>query len=293
MAQPPVILTHGGVGAPKEWSDGCEAACRRGATELLDGAADTALRAVVEAAVVLEDDPRFNAGTGSNFRIDGSIQQDASVAHSDGRIGAVACLESTKNPVRVARRVMDMPHVLLCGDGATSFARTHGHAEFDCSTGESRKKHEESMRRLREGDLKPGEMKWRNWPDWKKFLTGTVGVVARDAGGHFAVACSTGGTSLMLRGRIGDSPIFGAGVMAGPHGAVCCTGHGEEIIRHLCAARCYERMEQGQSPQQAAEAVVAAFPQPYTVGIIAIGGTGHGIAATGGTMASHVLVVSA
>jgi isoaspartyl peptidase/L-asparaginase-like protein (Ntn-hydrolase superfamily) len=291
MSQPPVILTHGGVGASNEWSDGCEAACRRGARELTDGGPDAVLRAMVEAAVVLEDDPRFNAGTGSNFRVDGSVQQDAMVAHSDGRIGAVACLDSTKNPVRVAQLVMDTPHVMLCGDGATAFARHHGHAEYDCSTEESRKRHDESMRRLREGKLKPGEAKWQTFTEWKRLMTGTIGAVARDAQGRFAVSCSTGGTSLMLRGRIGDSPIFGAGVMVGPHGAVCCTGQGEEIIRQLCATRCYQRMEQGQSAKQAAEAIVAAFPQPYTIGIIAVGNDSHAIAATGGTMASFALVL--
>jgi isoaspartyl peptidase/L-asparaginase-like protein (Ntn-hydrolase superfamily) len=186
---------------------------------------------------------------------------------------------------------MDTPHVLLCGDGATAFARARGHPEYDCSTPDSRQRHEESMRRLREGSLKPGEAKWRNFAEWKRLMTGTVGAVARDAAGAFAVSCSTGGTSLMLRGRIGDSPIFGAGTMAGPYGAVCCTGQGEEIIRQSCAMRCYQRMEQGESPQRAAEAVVAAFPQPYTVGVIAVSRTGHGVAATGGTMASYALVV--
>jgi L-asparaginase/beta-aspartyl-peptidase (threonine type) len=115
--------------------------------------------------------------------------------------------------------------------------------------------------------------------------------VARAADGTFAVACSTGGTALMLPGRIGDSPIFGAGVMAGPHGAVCCTGHGEEIIRHLCAARCYQRLEQGEAARSAAEAIVAAFPEPYELGLIVVGRDGHGLAVSGGIMASYALAV--
>lgn len=294
----PIILTHGGVAAPNEWSDGCAAAARRGAREFQSAGPDAALRAVIEAAVVLEDDPRFNAGTGSNLRVNGSIQQDAVVATSDGRIGAVACLEDTKNPVRVARLVMDSPHVLLCGDGATRFAREHGFPAFNCSTPERVQNLNQALERLHTGTLKPAEWRWkgrdvsRSAPAGRDLTgTGTIGAVARDGQGHFAVACSTGGTSLMLRGRVGDSPIFGAGVMVGPHGAVCATGHGEEIIRHLCSVRCYDRLVRGESAQGAADATVAAFPEPYSLGLIVVSRDGHGIAATGGVMASFALEV--
>lgn len=280
-----MILTHGGVGAPNEWSDGCERACRRGAEELARGGVDAALRAVIEAAVVLEDDPRFNAGTGANLRLDGSIQQDASVATSDGRLGAVACIESTRNPVRVARLVMDSPHVLLCGDGATAFARERGFPRHDCATPDRIEKHREAMQRLRDGTLRPAEQRWRGFG-----MSGTIGAVARAADGTFAVACSTGGTSLMLPGRVGDSPIYGAGIIAGPHGAVCCTGQGEEIIRRLCATRCYARLEAGEHPQAAAERIVGDFPAPYEVGLIVVSPKGHGMAATKGVMASYALV---
>lgn len=280
----PIILTHGGAGAPNENSDGPMEACRIGMAHLTDGQIDPALRAVIEAAVVLEDDPRFNAGTGANQRLDGTLQQDALLATSDGRIGAVAAIDSTKNPIRVARLVMDSPHVLLCGAGATQFARFRGIAAHDCTTERTRERHKLALERLKTGEVRPTEQKWRG-----RAMTGTIGAVARAADGTYATACSTGGTSMMLHGRVGDTPIFGSGTMAGPIGAVCATGDGEEIIRRLSSMRVYLRMEAGMHPQQAIEAEVASFPTPYVLGIIAVSALGWGIAATGDKMARGML----
>lgn len=120
-------------------------------------------------------------------------------------------------------------------------------------------------------------------------MTGTIGAVARAADGTFATACSTGGTSMMLHGRIGDTPIFGAGTMAGPVGAVCATGDGEEVIRRLSSMRVYLRMEAGMLPQEAVEAEVASFPEPYVIGLIAVSSLGWGMAATGDKMARACL----
>jgi L-asparaginase / beta-aspartyl-peptidase len=276
----PIILAHGGAGAPNEHSDGPEGACRAALPLLTDSEPDGALRAVIEAAVILEDDVRFNAGMGGNMRLDGSLQLDAIVATSDGRIGGVAAIEGVRNPVRVARLVMDSPHVLLAGDGATQFARHRGFAEEDVRTEKAIARHQAALERLRTGEVRPTEQRWRG-----KDMHGTIGAVARDASGQFAVSCSTGGTSMMLRGRVGDSPIFGAGVMVGEHGAVCATGDGEEIIRRVASMRVYLRMQQGQHPQEAAEAEVAALPAPYTVGFIVVGKEHHGMAATDDRMA--------
>ncbi len=276
----PVILAHGGAGAPNEHADGPQAACLRGAELLADGGIDAALRAVIEAAVMLEDDPRFNAGTGANMRLDGSTQMDAILATSDGRIGSVAAIEGVKNPIRVARLVIDSPHVMLCGEGATQFARHRGVPQADVATPRSRDRHAKALERLKTGELRPTEQKWRG-----KDMHGTIGAVARGPDGGLAVACSTGGTSMMLPGRVGDTPIFGAGVMCGPAAAVCATGDGEEIIRRLASVRVYQRIAAGEHPQQACEAEVAAFPQPYVVGFIAVSADAHGMAATGGTMA--------
>lgn len=275
----PIILTHGGVGAPNEHSDGCETACKVGARVLTDGAPDAALRAVIEAAVVLEDDPRFNAGTGANLRVDGSIELDASLAVSDGRLGSVACLRSTKNPIRVARAVMDSPHVMLCGEGATRFARERGFMEANMVTDNAVRKWRAALERLKTQNLKSWEQKWKG-----RGMSGTIGAVARGADGIYAVACSTGGTSLMLPGRIGDTPVWGAGIMVGPAGAVCATGAGEEVIRRHGSLRVYQLLEKGVHPQQAAETEVRAFPEGYEVGYIVVSALGHGMAATGNTM---------
>jgi isoaspartyl peptidase/L-asparaginase-like protein (Ntn-hydrolase superfamily) len=286
MTTNPVILAHGGAGAPNEHSDGPQAACDHGAAFIIDGQIDAALRAVIEAAVILEDDPRFNAGTGANMRLDGSTQMDAILATSDGRIGSVAAIEAVKNPIRVARLVMDSPHVMMCGEGATQFARHRGVPEADNRTPKSRDRHEKALERLKSGKLRPSEQKWRG-----KDMHGTIGAVARAADGTFAVACSTGGTSMMLPGRVGDTPIFGAGIMCGEHAAVCATGDGEEIIRRLASMRVYQRIANGEHPQQACEAEIAAFPEPYVVGFIAVSANAHGMAATKDNMARAALEV--
>jgi L-asparaginase / beta-aspartyl-peptidase len=282
----PVILAHGGAGASNDHSDGPIAACEAASRYLHDGEPDGALRAVIEAAVILEDDIRFNAGTGGNVRLDGTLQLDAIVAASDGRIGAVAAIEGVKNPVRVARLVMDSPHVLLAGDGAAQFARHRGIPEEDARTEKAIARHKAALERLKTGEVRPTEQKWRG-----KDMHGTIGAVARDASGQFAVSCSTGGTSMMLRGRVGDSPIFGAGVMVGEHGAVCATGDGEEIIRRVASMRVYMRMADGQHPQKAVDAEVAALPEPYTVGFIAVGKEHYGMGATNDQMARGAKVV--
>jgi beta-aspartyl-peptidase (threonine type) len=279
----PVIVCHGGAGSTEEKSDGCQEACEAGLPLLGDGQPDAALRAALAAAVVLEDDPRFNAGVGSNQRLDGSVELDASLATSDGRSGAVACLDATRNPILVARLVMDSPHLLLCGAGATRFARGHGFPAADLTTERSRRRLREARERLEQGTLHPTEQGWVGFS-----YTGTIGVVTRASDGTFAVACSSGGTMMMLPGRVGDSALLGIGIMAGPHGAVCATGHGEEIMRRLGATRVYERLVRGEPAQAACEAEVEAFPQPWSVGYIAVSGVDHGVAATRGRMASWV-----
>jgi len=284
MTGHPIVLAHGGAGSPNTDSDGPGAACRQAAALLGDGQPDGALRAVIEAAVILEDDPRFNAGTGSNMRLDGSLQMDAILATSDGRIGSVAAIEGVRNPIRVARFVMDSPHVMLCGAGASRFARSRGLPEHDVTTEKALDRHRKTLERIATGNLRPNEQRWTG-----RDTHGTIGVVARGADGCFAAASSTGGTSMMLPGRIGDTPIFGAGVMSGPEGAICATGDGEEIIRRLGSLRVYMRIANGEHPQAACDAEVAEFPKPYTVGFISVGAAGWGMAATGDSMARAVL----
>ncbi|MBE7493030.1 MAG: isoaspartyl peptidase/L-asparaginase [Planctomycetes bacterium] len=290
MTIQPAVLTHGGAGRPTpdapetpgardEAMRACQLAAQAGLDAMKAAANDHAMAAVLAAAVILEDDPRFNAGTGANLRLDGSLELDASVCAGDGRFAAVACLRATKNPVLVAHALLKTPHVLLCGEGATRFARQQGFPEAAMVTERALKRWQGARERLRTGKLRPYEQKWKDMQ-----FHGTIGAVARAADGTFAVACSTGGTSMMLPGRIGDTPIWGAGVFAGEHGAVCATGHGELCIKRMGAFRVYQRIAGGQHPQAAVDAEVADFPQPYEIGFIALSRNDQGIGATDGYM---------
>jgi len=199
---------------------------------------ESALDAVVEAVRLMEDDPLFNAGTGSNMRIDGSIQMDAAVM-LENRFGAVAGIEAVKNPVLVARDVMlRSPHMVLAGDGAVKFARKMGYEPYDPATPRAREKREKTIAKL-----KNGEIPEYYHPDFfTDFLGDTVGAVAY-INGEFAAAVSTGGTSLTLRGRVGDSPLPGAGIYCGPKGAAVATGIGEEIIRRMLTIDAYMHLD--------------------------------------------------
>lgn len=270
----PLLLTHCGAGSNRSHQDAAEAAGQLGMQILRRGG--RAIDAVIEAVVALEDDPRLNAGTGSRMRTDGRIQMDAAVMEDNLEAGAVAAIQRVKNPIRVARDVLLTPHILLVGEDALAFARARGHADYDPSTPEARAKLEDSLRKIREGRLPRYYRKFKDVD-----LHGTVGAVARDRHGHFAAGVSTGGTSFMLPGRVGDSPIIGAGIYAGPAGAVCATGVGEEIMRRVLSKHVYDLMAAGRSPQKAADLGVGLFPRGISVGLIAVGRRGWGEACDG------------
>ena len=281
------ILTHGGAASPRALSDGCQAAAQRART-VLDAGGD-AFAAALAATIVLEDDPRFNAGTGSNLRLDGKlVQMDAAVMASDGRFGGVGCVEAVKNPVMVAARVIETPHLLLVGEGATAFARRLGFPEYDPVTEGAKKKYARVVAELcgrGDGAYADDAAPWKKTPPkqlWnfpgEPLECDTVGAVVRDAHGRFAATASTGGTLYMLRGRVGDSPLMGAGVYAGPHGAVCATGVGEDIVRHFLSKTIYDWLAEGIPPQRAAQRAVALFPDVIDVGVLVIGKEGHAVA---------------
>ncbi|WP_437737972.1 isoaspartyl peptidase/L-asparaginase [Sorangium sp. So ce1335] len=293
------ILTHGGVTAPQSGPEGCA----RAADDAL-GALDAggeALAAAIAATARLEDDPRFNAGTGSNLRLDGrTIEMDAAVMASDGRFGAVACVERVKNPVLVAAKVMETPHLLLAGAGATAFARRLGFADHDPITDEARERHARALVTLRgdgdDGDYADDAARFhalsakRFWNfDAEPIECDTVGAVVRDAHGRFAAAASTGGSTYALRGRVGDVPLMGAGIYAGPHGAVAATGVGEEIARRLLARTIYDWLADGVAPARAAQRGVAMFPDVIPIGVLVLGRSGQAIASNR-TMPSAQLV---
>ncbi len=286
----PLALTHGGVGSPPSLSEGTDAAARAALARLTVG--DDALAAAIAGTVVLEDDPRFNAGTGSNIRLDGAtIQMDAALMTDDGRFAAVAVIERVRNPIRAARLVLDSPHLLLAGEGATRFAHAMGLPDEVPRAAEAERKYQARLAELEAaaGRGEPAALAWRrywNFPGempaaMKAWREGgdTVGTVTRDADGRFAATLSTGGTSVTLHGRVGDVPIYGAGLYAGEHGAVACTGEGEWIIRHALARATYEEIAAGASARDAVHAAVAGFPADIAVGVIAVDRGGWGVAA--------------
>jgi beta-aspartyl-peptidase (threonine type) len=220
------IVTHGGAGADVALSDGTDRAADLGATLLNNSS--SALDAVLAAVRDLEDDPRFNAGTGSNLRLDGeSLEMDAAVMTSDGRSGAVANIKDVRNPIEIALAVRERtPHLLLAGEGALAFARKLGFPFHDPRTEAARQKIKELRKKVIEvkGRVPDEDELWR-WRDvelaevWNfareldACLGDTVGAVARDEKGGFAAAVSTGGTLLTLRGRVGDTPLIGCGLL--------------------------------------------------------------------------------
>jgi L-asparaginase / beta-aspartyl-peptidase len=290
-------VAHGGVGSPPENSDGCRLAVDAALAALERGAEP--VDAAVAGVMVMEDDPRFNAGTGSRVRIDGAtVQMDASVMTSEGRFAAVAAIEAVKNPVAVARAVLDTPHLLLAGEGATAFARTLGMPPYDPATEEMRQSTRDVQKLLLSNDPRlPAD--WRTF-DWRarwNFVrtideaglggpaerpaggADTVGVAVRSSDGRFAAALSTGGTAITLRGRVGDVPVYGAGLFAGPDGAVAATGVGERIIEHSLARTTVGWLGEGAGAGEAARRAVELVGDRGGIGMIAVGATDLGAAA--------------
>lgn len=239
---------------------GLEEALRAGSSvlEKREGALD----AVETAVRVLEEDICFNAGRGSVLTATGCIELDAAIM--DGRTrraGAVSGLWTTRAPISLARELMERgPHVFLSGHGADDFARDHGFEQVDNSWFEV----PERRRQLEELMTAGG------FDDEVKY--GTVGAVAVDVEGHVAVATSTGGLTAKRWGRVGDSPLIGAGTYADDRSAaVSATGSGEYFIRAVAAHQLAERVRiGGQSLQEALDAVLA--------DIAALGGKGGLIA---------------
>jgi L-asparaginase / beta-aspartyl-peptidase len=236
------IAIHGGAGAvprstlsperERQYRDGLAAALDAGYATLEKGG--SSLDAVTAAVTTLEDNPLFNAGRGAALTREGAAELDAAIMEGrQQRAGAVAAVRHVRNPVELARRVMEKSrHVLLVGAGAEEFALEEGLALVPNTyfRTEERRAQLESERSGRSvSDLFPSSQ-------------GTVGAVALDAAGDLAAATSTGGMTNKRQGRVGDSPIIGAGTYA-KNGvcAVSATGHGEYFIRtvaahHICAA---------------------------------------------------------
>lgn len=237
------IIVHGGAGALVSGTgggheEGCLLAARSAAQALREGA--RALDAVQRAVELLEDDPRFNAGTGSCLTLEGRVELDASIMDGDTlRFGGVCALPPFQNPVAIARAVLEEGrHVLYAGAGAAHFAKAAGFEpvpEEHLVTEAARRKLDRVLAAA--SSDAPG---------------GTVGAVAVDGQGGIAAATSTGGTVAKRPGRVGDSAVPGAGTYADTKaGGASATGHGEGILRVALTSSLVSRLRSGESAEAA------------------------------------------
>lgn len=271
------LLIHGGAGQIRREAtdaatdagvrDALRLALEAGSALLAEG--KSALDAVEAAVRLLEDDPYFNAGRGAVFTADGVNELDAAMMDGFTRnAGAVSAITRTRNPVSLARAVMEKgPHVMLSGAGADRFAAEQGLEQVDPSwfRVEERWRQFEEMRDSGTFDV---DLKY-----------GTVGAVARDMQGHLAAATSTGGLTGKRWNRIGDSPVIGAGTWADDRGAATsCTGSGEHFIRAGAAHEISSRVRLADEPLGlAADAVMDDIGTlGGTGGVISIDGSGAG-----------------
>ena len=241
---------------------------------VLDGGG-SALDAVVAAVRVLEDDPEFNAGTGAALTRNGTVETDAAVMDGDTRrVGAVAAVPELGNPILLARAVLDAgEHVLLAGPAAWQFAGEVGNTPAPAGsliTARARQRLQEAQAFEREREREGG----------------TVGAVARDRNGRLAAATSTGGTVRKRPGRIGDSPIPGAGTWADREIAVSATGDGEAILRVALARTIAAYAQAGMTAHEAATAALAELRRLTggTAGVIALDHAEHAFVTLSATM---------
>lgn len=271
--EPPAVTwalaIHGGAGAisrdmpvetRKGYLEALTAALRLGHEHLAAGG--SALDAVEKVVVLLEEDERFNAGKGAVYTHEGGHELDAAIM--DGATlaaGAVAAVQTVRNPIRLARLVMEKTeYVFLTGDGAEAMATELGVERVDSSWFDTERRFEQLQEQLEQGNMME-----------------TVGAVARDRQGHLAAATSTGGRTNKRFGRIGDVPVIGAGTYADDRScAVSGTGKGEQFIRHTVARSIAALVEHGGLPlQEAAERVIHGRLEADDGGVIAVDGAGR------------------
>jgi len=239
-----IIVVHGGIYTEEipNIADVLLKSCIKGREVL---GCQEAVDAVEEAVKILEDDPRLDAGTGSFPNLFGEIEMSASIMKDDLSCGGVAAIKNIKNPISVARGVMEQTrHVLLVGEGANLFAKLLGFEPYDPIT-------ELTVTTLRKA-IQIAEKEDRSIYHYylnrarehlKELQLGTVGSVAIDNTRRKAAATSTGGIEMQLPGRVGDSPLIGLGTFAGEWGAVSMTGAGEGIIKLGLARKIADWME--------------------------------------------------
>jgi beta-aspartyl-peptidase (threonine type) len=278
------VVVHGGVGTlpAADLTAELEAEYRGALAESLlaghailehgGGAAD----ATVAAVQVLEDSPLFNAGRGSNFDERGVITMDASIMEGASLgAGAVAGVTDVRSPIALAQLVMERSeHVMLIGEGAEAFTRGHGLEQTEPSFFHTDRRWAEMQRAKQGGTSRPNVL-----GDDPTAKAGTVGAVAIDSEARLAAATSTGGMANKTWGRVGDSPLIGAGTYASTRCAVSCTGWGEYFIRNAAAFDVHARMTHGGATlAEAVRGVIFDTLQkqvPGSGGLVALDADGH------------------
>lgn len=206
-----------------------------------------ALDAVEAGVRVEEDDPKnMSVGYGGRPDREGNVTLDACIMDENGECGAVVFLQNYKNPISVARKVMEeTPHIMLAGEGAQQFAKDQGFEEMNLLTPKAKEAWE----------------KWLKTSEYKPVVNienhDTIGMLAIDTDGRLSGACTTSGAAWKMHGRVGDSPIIGAGLFIDPEiGGACATGLGEEVVKTAGSALIVEMMRQGLSPEEACKIAV-------------------------------------
>ena len=238
----PMLVCHGGAGHTAKDQPGVDQAANVGWSILSAGG--TAIEAAIAAVQVMENDPVLNAGTGGRKRDDGSVQLDAAIATSDGRLGAIMAIEDTPNPIHVAAGLLDEPIHILVGQGARAWADNKGYPKAKVVGSDSPSGND------------------------------TVGCVAIDQSGLMVVASSTGGCSGRPRGRVGDTPLWGPGLWVDEKVALAATGIGEEITLKML---CHRVAIHPGSLQEKLQHGISLFDASTEVGLIGISAEGEGL----------------
>ncbi|EAT37031.1 AAEL010938-PA [Aedes aegypti] len=270
----PVVLVHGGAGdIPAERVEGklvgVKLAAKVGYAKLQESG--SVLDAVEEAVRSMELDPYFNAGYGSVLTTEGNVEMEASIMNGATlRAGCCSLVKDIMHPISLARRVMKTPHNFLGGDGVMRFAVEEGFEIMDppgqLVTDYAKEALEEWKEGQRRGEVGFARTEIGSSNKYNKAEVGTVGAVAIDNAGNIAVATSTGGITGKLPGRIGDTPLVGAGTYADNRvGGVSTTGHGETIMRYSLAHDILKRIEYlGEDAQTATEHSCKAMTERLT-----------------------------
>jgi beta-aspartyl-peptidase (threonine type) len=239
------VVCHGGAGHLAQDQPGVDRAVEAASLILKNGGA--AIEAAIAAVMIMEDDPVLNAGTGGRIREDGSVQLDAAIMCSDGRFGAVVCIEETQNPILVAEKLLDDNINMLAGRGAREFADR------------------QNIPREKVIGSK------------KATANDTVGAIVRDANNLIVVASSTGGCTGRPSGRVGDTPLIGAGLWCDENIGIAATGIGEAITLKMPCIRIADTRAKYASLVDALDWGVALFDPSIEVGLIGLERTGSGL----------------